>query len=404
MIKKLENGLNVVLTQKPNTYTVAIKMTIFSGSRFDGDKPGMAHLAEHTMCSCSKEVLNSIENAGGEINVLTSKEFICFDVVICKDKYKQALEYLYQIIANFNVEEQILEDDKKTVLCEILEKKNKVNHWHELLTDEISRDHPYSSPSIGTIEGINSINLKDLQDYSNRYLNGRCITLIVTGSINCEESFKTIESIFGRLSSGNSIVRPYELIKVEEGYKFIDISIKMPFIHYVLGFPAVNVSQKERILFDLLRVIVFANEFTISRAYKVLRENNKFQYSWNSILQMGPDMGFLAVTGKALPDKFEAIQKLLDSIVDDLIKEKISEIDLEMGKEILLGRTMNKIDNNIGMNNFILMSILSESNEHSFENYCELVSSLTKKDMDELIDSNIKKWRLWITYGERKSN
>ena len=82
-IHTLANGLRVVICERPGTRTVATKVFVNAGSRYDGEQPGLAHCLEHllfkgTANRMSQEIYAEIEAVGGRIDAQTAKEYVAF--------------------------------------------------------------------------------------------------------------------------------------------------------------------------------------------------------------------------------------------------------------------------------------------------------------------------------------
>jgi len=81
----LENGLRIITSSMPYTYSVCIMIFIGAGSRYEGaEEVGSSHFIEH-LCfkgterrATSKEISEAIEGVGGMLNGGTDKELTVY--------------------------------------------------------------------------------------------------------------------------------------------------------------------------------------------------------------------------------------------------------------------------------------------------------------------------------------
>ena len=100
----LENGLRVVTTQRPSR-TVAARIYIRAGSRYDGEHPGKAHFVEHMLFNgtanrSSRQIHSDIECIGGSIQANTAKEYATFCAAVMDRELETGLDVLADVITN----------------------------------------------------------------------------------------------------------------------------------------------------------------------------------------------------------------------------------------------------------------------------------------------------------------
>ena len=79
-----KNGVRIVLENIPTVRSVAIGVWIGTGSRNENRKTnGISHFLEHmffkgTETRSAKEIAESFDSIGGQVNAFTSKEYTCY--------------------------------------------------------------------------------------------------------------------------------------------------------------------------------------------------------------------------------------------------------------------------------------------------------------------------------------
>jgi len=209
---KLNNGLEVILHQNDNHPLVSVNIWYKAGSSNERKgKSGIAHLFEHMMFQGSKNVpkemhFRYIQEAGGTLNGSTN-----FD----------RTNYYEKVPSNFLELILWLESDRMGLLLPSLTKEKLNNQidvvrnerlerydnqpyglaWEILINNLYPEGHPYSWPTIGYVDDINSYTLKDVKDFFKTYYSPSNACLTIAGNFEKEYARDLIEKYFGNLKS-----------------------------------------------------------------------------------------------------------------------------------------------------------------------------------------------------------
>src|SRR5690554_4069673 len=94
----LDNGLRIVTEYIPYVKSVSIGIWVEAGSRKETlENNGVSHFIEHmlfkgTKNRTAKEIAESIDNIGGQINAFTSKECTCYYTKVLDSHIDIAIE------------------------------------------------------------------------------------------------------------------------------------------------------------------------------------------------------------------------------------------------------------------------------------------------------------------------
>ena len=114
-ITTLNNGLRVITSTRPDIQTVSLGIWVHTGAACETeDTNGISHLLEHmvfkgTPTRTSFQIDAEIENAGGQTNAYTSREFTAFYAKMLKDDAELALDVLSDIVLNADFPEAELQ-------------------------------------------------------------------------------------------------------------------------------------------------------------------------------------------------------------------------------------------------------------------------------------------------------
>ena len=121
----LPNGLRVITDEINTVESVAVGIWADVGTRHeDMAHNGVAHMVEHMMFNgtptrTSKDIVEQIENVGGQMNAYTSRELTAYYVHLLKDDLPLALDVLSDMIQRPIFPDADLEKERGVIIQEI---------------------------------------------------------------------------------------------------------------------------------------------------------------------------------------------------------------------------------------------------------------------------------------------
>ena len=210
MIKKYtcQNGVRVVLENIPTVRSVAIGIWIGTGSRNETpDNNGISHFLEHmffkgTKTKSAKEIAESFDSIGGQVNAFTSKEYTCYYAKVLDNHSQFALEVLADMFFNSTFEEEELVKEKNVVYEEIkMYEDTPDDIVHDLLSKAIYEDHSLGYPILGTEETLSTFTGETLKEYMHDMYTPEQVVVSIAGNIS-ESFIKEVEALFGSYEGG----------------------------------------------------------------------------------------------------------------------------------------------------------------------------------------------------------
>ena len=181
-------GLRVLLetTESP---LVAVCLSIGAGARFDGDKPGLAHMSEHMLFQGTEKfdqlALNRrAAEVGGGHNAFTGYDTIAISMESFPESLGQALEILFEQFygsevdpGRFRKERHIVLDEIRGVREDPFESLGE-RAWREFFAD------PIGHPIAGTAGSVRGLAAADVRDFYRRYFVNANAVLSVVGDVD----------------------------------------------------------------------------------------------------------------------------------------------------------------------------------------------------------------------------
>jgi predicted Zn-dependent peptidase len=388
LIKKYtcQNGVRIILENIPTVRSVAIGVWINTGSRNENEQNnGISHFLEHmffkgTTNRNAKEIAESFDSIGGQVNAFTSKEYTCYYAKVLDDHAAYALEVLADMFFNSTFDEEELKKEKNVVLEEIkMYEDTPDDIVHDLLTKATYGNHPLGYPILGTEETLEAFNSDALRTYMNENYTPDKVVVSVAGNI--DESFiSQIEKYFGSYEGAGvrgNVTAPafHEEIVVRQK--------ETEQAHLCLGYKGLPVGDK-----DIYSLIVLNNILggsMSSRLFQEVREQRGLAYSVFSYHSSYEDNGMLTIyggTGNAqLNTLYETIQETLQKLKDTGITAK----ELNNSREQLKGSLMLSLESTNsrmsrnGKNEMLL------GTHRSLDSIVESINGVTEESVHHLI-------------------
>lgn len=343
---RLENGLNIVLSEDHTIPSVAINLCYHVGSKDEeAGKTGFAHLFEHLMFEGSANLPKGkyeelTASAGGENNAYTTEDKTNYYLLLPSHQLELGLWLESDRMLDCVVNEKSLETQKKVIIEE--KKQNFDNRPYGTVSIEFApRLFPgtgYAWDTIGNIDDIKNTGLGDVKSFFKKYYIPNNAVISVTGSFDTAGTLKLIERYFGGITQGASITR--SKIKVSNSNSEIKEKIrdKIQFPGIFTGFRIPCENSKEFYAFDLLTEILAGGDS--SRLYKTLVYDKQLASEVGCWVDGKEFAGVLHLYVILLPDaNISETEKGINKIFENISSNGIEEWELQKAKNRIETKT-----------------------------------------------------------------
>ena len=236
----LSNGLRVVTDNNDGVNSISIGIMIQNGSRNETSKlNGISHFIEHMMFKGtkkrnSKEIAETIENVGGQLNAYTSKETTCYYIKALSTHLDLSLDVLSDMLLNSTFDEKEIEREKKVVIEEInMNEDNPEDVLYELHSKAMFDDSQLAYPILGTIDKVNKFTREDILSFIKEKYTPYNSVISVSGKFNEKELKSLIEKYFGGWTSDKKYIPIYSQIEIDNKVLYTNKEIEQ--LHINLG-------------------------------------------------------------------------------------------------------------------------------------------------------------------------
>ncbi len=378
------NGVRVVLEKIPHVRSAAIGIFVNTGSRHEPpDLNGISHFLEHmffkgTESLTAREIAESFDRIGGQVNAFTTKEYTCFYAKVLDNHAIFALDILTDMFFNSTFDEEELIKEKNVVYEEIkMYEDTPDDIVHDLLTKAIFGNHPLGYPILGTEDTLATFTKDMLKEYMYNTYTPDKVVISIAGNVD-DALIYEVEKRFGYYEGGKRkenyrkpVFHKDRLIRTKETEQ----------AHLCIGFKGYAASDQR--IYPLIIVNNILGGSMSSRLFQEIREERGLAYSVYSYHSAYEDTGTVTIYGGTAVNQLDILVETIFKILDDLKQHGVTEKELENSKEQIKGNlvlstegTGSRMSRN-GKNELLL-------EEHKSVN--EMIQIIDRVTIDEVND------------------
>ena len=381
-ISTLKNGLRIITSPRPESHSVTLGIWVKTGSACEtAAENGISHFLEHmvfkgTPSRTSLQIDEEIENAGGQSNAYTSREFTAFYAKMLKDDTELALDVLSDIVLNANFPEQELIKERDVVVQEI---KQTIDTPDDIIFDYFQEkafpDQAIGRTILGPEEKVLSYDAAALNRYREQHYGGENMVIAAVGNIEHQAFVDMIKKRFDTFRKQTNFSKPQQ--NYIGGYVTEERDIEQA--HVLLGFKGFDYHDKR-----YYAATIFSSIFgggSTSRLFQEIREKRGLVYSTYSFSNAHSTSGLFGIyagTGQ------EELKELLPVICDEIKKireEKVSEKELQRAKILLKAHMLMGLESSSSYTEVIARQMLIFNRVLPIEEMVDRIESVTLDDV-----------------------
>lgn len=329
----------------PTVRSAAIGVWIKTGSRNEvPELNGVSHFLEHmffkgTTTRNAREIAESFDSIGGQVNAFTSKEYTCYYAKVMDNHASYALEILADMFFNSTFDEEELKKEKNVVYEEIkMYDDTPDDIVHDLLSKAVYENHPLGYPILGTESTLETFNSETLKKYVHDMYTPDKVVISIAGNVD-EKLIQEVESYFGSYQGGEDRL---ELVKPAFHENRITRKKETEQAHLCLGFKGLEIGNDKT--YSLVTLNNILGGSMSSRLFQEVREQRGLAYSVYSYHSSYQDTGLVTVYGGTGTSQLDSLYETIQETLDTLKRDGITERELRNSKEQLKGSLMLSLE------------------------------------------------------------
>ena len=354
----LDNGLRIIhLPSAEQVIYCGYQVAAGTRDELSGEE-GMAHFCEHMTFKGTErrnalQIINSLEQLGGDLNAFTNKEDTTFYAAIQKEHIGKAVDLLTDIVFHSTYPQHEI-DKEVEVICDEIESYN--DSPAELIFDEFENilfaGHPLGHNILGKAEQLRTYKTGDALRFVRRHYRPDNAIFFAYGDLDFEKLVKKIRN--EKLEIRNDDYQPSE----DSTYKTNQHSssliphsslnetriIGSHQAHVMLGTRGYDIHHPLRIPLYLLNNILGGPGMN-ARLNLSLRERNGLVYTVESTMISYSDTGIWNIYFGCDPHDVNKCLRLVRRELDKVMEKPLSESQLRAAKRQLKGQIAIACDN-----------------------------------------------------------
>lgn len=374
--KKLKNGITLLVEQR-DVPVVSCSISMPFGGAFElaGEK-GAAHFIEHLLFTGTKtrtheDISKEIEKKGGILNAFTAHEVTSYWFKLPSAHLFAGLDIITDMLHNPAFKAEKFEKEKKVILEEIkMYHDSPTRHVYDLLERNLYGD-PFGLNIIGTPETVSSLSRAFVVDYFQKHYDPAQFVVTAVGNVDVEKLAGYLEGAFHPAPVQHRV----QPLVLTEG-RTVEERPGLDQAHFILGMHAPALGSREYYVLEVLDA--YLAHGMSSRLFLTIREEKGLAYSVKSSLQAEKSYSYYCIYVGTRKDAVQQVEELIVQGFKDV--EKMSEDDLKLAKEQLIGlRAVASEESSSVMNELVFAELAGKA-----EDYYEREEKIRAVTLDEV--------------------
>ncbi|MCL6588380.1 MAG: insulinase family protein [Firmicutes bacterium] len=342
----LSNGLRIICETIPHVHSVALGVWVGTGSRYE--EPyynGISHFVEHmffkgTAARTAKQIAETIDAVGGQLNAFTTKEYTCFYAKVLEQHHLFGIDLLSDMVTHSLFAHEEIEKEKLVVLEEIKSYEDSPDEViHDIFAGSVLKGHPLGWTILGTPATIQRIDQTVVRNYLKNHYTPNNIVFALAGKVDFDRVVPEIERRFAMLEGHWEQDRPELPELVPET---IIRSKDIEQVHLCLGTRGIGRQDPDKYVVFLLDSILGGS--VSSRLFQQLREERGLVYVTGSNHASYRDTGIFSIYAGTSLSHLDEVIKLVKQELYKLATEMVSDQELTRAKDQLKGNLLLSLE------------------------------------------------------------
>lgn len=347
-IKRLKNGIPVILVPQAGAVSMTFMVFVKVGSRYEEREiNGASHFIEHLMFKGTKRRRNSLaitkelDRYGAEYNAFTSKDLTAYYVKMDATHTGLAIDLLHDMLFHSRFDKEEIERERGVIVEEInMYEDNPASHMSDLLEQALFSESSLGWNIAGPRETIRKISREALVDYHKRYYIPSRLTLTLAGKIDAG-AWELLEKTFGALVEpkvpADASFSPCELTeKPVHALAFQQKKIEQ--VQLGLAFYGLPHAHAQRPAMRILATILGGT--MSSRLFMEVREKRGLCYSVSAGHYAFEDVGMFVTTAGLDRTRLPEALKAIWSELGKMKNVNVTQDELQRAKDHIRGKWM----------------------------------------------------------------
>jgi predicted Zn-dependent peptidase len=337
------SGNEVPVIFEKSSYVPIVSMQIVfrnSGSIYDG-KAGLAKMSAKLLSQGTKKdgsvgFATRLENHAIHLSANAGNETFSIDLSALKSEFGEGVKLLKELLTDPNYTQEAADRIKTQQIGWLTQKKSDFDYIASLgLKETLFQGTPLGRPRAGTIESVSSITLKDMQQYLTSHLGVDNAIVIIGGDIDAADTKKIVSEVLSLLPKVDTKPISYIEASDKKEVKVTEAETEQAYIYFGAPFD-LKYNDPKQYISKVVGYILGGSGFG-SRLMEEIRVKRGLAYSAYGYFVNNRVTAYLTGYLQTKLENEKEAKALVQQIVDDFVKEGVTQKELDAAKEFLIG-------------------------------------------------------------------
>ncbi|WP_294063720.1 pitrilysin family protein [uncultured Fusobacterium sp.] len=383
VVKKLDNGIPVLIDNIESINTVSLGIFVNTGSRNEyPEESGVSHYIEHMMFKgtetrTAKEISEIIDNEGGMINAYTSRDLTVYYIQMLSNKIGTGIDVLSDMFMNSTFSEENLEKERNVIIEEI--------RMYDDIPEEIIHDENVkyavtgvqSNSVLGTIESLKGITRERFLKYFNEQYVASNLVISVAGKVDVEEIYSLLNKGLGKFRDSNFRRDIDTSFTINGGENIIKKDTNQ--VHLCFNTRGNGVKDDMKYPGAIISSVLGGN--MSSRLFQKIREERGLAYSVYSYGTAFLEGGLFTIYAGTTKESYKEVLEIIKNEFNDIRENGITESELQKSKNQFLSMLTFSLESSKGKMSRMANSYLLYDKVIDIDEIIEKIEKITLEDI-----------------------
>ena len=385
---ELDSALRVVTESLPQLRSVTLGAWVGSGARDEAPAQwGASHFLEHllfkgTETRSARDIAETIESVGGEMNAFTTHEQTVFYVRVPDTQFQTAFDVLADVLWDPAFRPADVESERQVILEEIgMRDDTPDDVVHELFAAALFPEHPLGREVLGSDASITGLSRDEIAAYHASHYRPSNIVFAAAGNLTHDKLMTLIASRFPADGAGRP-ARPRPAPAEPRPVAVVTRDTEQT--HVVVGVRALSALDPDRYALTIVNQVLGGG--MSSRLFQEIRESRGLAYSVYSYQASFDDAGYLAIYAGTAPERVQETLGVITDEVTRLCAGGLSDAELTAAKGHLTGSLAMSLETSSSRMRRLGRAETVEREVPSLDELVARIERVTADDVSRVID------------------
>ncbi len=384
-IKKLKNGITLILAPNSAIATVSLLIMVGIGSRDESEEiAGISHFLEHmffdgtTKRPKSADISREVDAFGADFNAFTAEEVTGFYITSASEHLKKTVDVFSDMLTNSKFEDNEIKKEKSVIFEEIKMYEDMPGSYvQHIFNQAIYGSNPLGRDVAGTIQAVGEMNREKIINFKNSYYFGENVVIVISGNFSdfsSDDLEKIIGESFNFPQSGKIKNRSNKFSQEKLKFQVKNTSQT----NLLVGFHAPAIFSPDWLATKLLAIILGGN--MSSRMFLEIREKQGLAYSVRTSYDGRSDIGDISTSAGVANDKAELALKAILSEYEK-IRSDVSVAEVKKAKSYLIGQAKISFEDSRNVAQFLATWQIYSERVITTDDYYRMIQNVKIEDV-----------------------